>query len=203
MMSSDGVLGSRSTRSSGRSIAYLVILGLAGLSAITAVAADSPDETPAMILWPAPDEASASSNRPAHATEPFVTRVGTVMLDVNSLVPEVSATARSTSQPASLQQRRLRLGFFPDQSIVVVVDTETRPATDILNLGARREGEELSTLSMTVTRDSYVMTFQDLPAARVYRVQGQTDTGAGEVTEIDLRKMPPVLYSPPIIAPSQ
>ncbi len=203
MLFKDVVLGSRSRRPSARSIANVFILGLAGLSAITAVGADRPDEPPAMILWPAPGEAAASSSRPAKANEPFVTRVGTVMLDANSLLPEVSATSQRTSEPASLQQRRLRLGFFPDQNVVVVVDAETRPAADILNLGARREGEDLGTLSMTVTRDSYVMTFEDLPAARVYRVQGQTQTGVGEVTEIDLRKMPPVLYSPPIIAPSQ
>lgn len=91
--------------------------------------------------------------------------------------------------------------MFEQHAYTVHVTSESRPEPDILNLSGKIDSEDIATLSMTVTADSYLITLQDLNTSKVYRIVGNSETGLGTVTEVDVRKMPPILYSPPVMAP--
>jgi hypothetical protein len=130
---------------------------------------------------------------------PWVKRVGGVALDVERLLPRSPTSGKREAAPDSFQQRVLVLDLFPDRGFDVVVDRESHPQTDTLSIIARIEGAELATVTLTVTSESYILEIQDLENAVHYRVVGGTETGEGRVTEIDLTKLPPILYSPPVI----
>jgi hypothetical protein len=44
-----------------------------------------------------------------------------------------------------------------------------------------------------------MITIQDLNSGRIYRMNGDLNTGVGEVIEIDPSKMPPVIHLPPLV----
>lgn len=60
----------------------------------------------------------------------------------------------------------------------------------------------MATFSLTVTPESYLITFDDSDSRVRYRVVGDTETGVGEVTEIDLRNMPVTLDEPSPVPPA-
>jgi len=62
---------------------------------------------------------------------------------------------------------------------------------DNLNLGGKATGNELSTFTMTVTENNYIIRYQDLESSMMYKAFGDTHTGIGQVEQIDITKMPP------------
>jgi hypothetical protein len=46
---------------------------------------------------------------------------------------------------------------------------------------------------MTIGSDGYLITVQDMNKDLLYRVSGNSGDGSGSVTEIDMKKMPPVI----------
>jgi hypothetical protein len=46
---------------------------------------------------------------------------------------------------------------------------------------------------MTIGSDGYLITLQDMKKGLLYRVRGNSQDGSGSVTEIDMKKMPPVI----------
>jgi len=70
-------------------------------------------------------------------------------------------------------------------------------------MNGKGRSKKLSTFSMTVTEENYLISYQDLDTATLYRVVGNTQTGRGTVTEIDLEKLPPSSDLPPRVPPGQ
>lgn len=132
-------------------------------------------------------------------SQPHVTRTGAVNLAVDNFFPRSLETGRRTVSPVSFQNRTLSLSFFPDKSFTIVISSDSRPQKDIITLSGRLEGQELSTFSMTIDQDNFLIKLQDIDTGQVFRVLGNTETGIGRVTEIDPSKMPPIIYLPPLI----
>ncbi len=188
-----------------RRVVAAVFLALGLAIPVTVLNAGSLDNEykPMRIIWPAPVHAARGPGVSAESSEPFVTRTGTVMFAVEQIVATDDRRGDLDTASASLRSRAMVLEFFPGISFTVIVDAQVGPQPEVLALSARRETDSLSTVSITVTPDSYLMTLQDLEKATVYRVVGDTQTGIGVVTEIDLKRMPPVLYSPPVVPPER
>ena len=146
-------------------------------------------------------DTAANVNRPVR--EVFETRTGPVALDANLVLPVSHATGRREASSTSFKASAVTLGLFADKQFTGVITSEARPETGVISLHARRDGEEISTATITVTAESYLITIQDLSNAMVYRIVGNTDTGVGVVTQIDLKLMPPVLDGAPIVPPSR
>jgi hypothetical protein len=132
----------------------------------------------------------------------YVKQVGAVEFVADQFFPKSPITGVRSPVSDSYTRRPITLRFFENREFTFVVDTDVRPEPNVMNLRARREGDEISTLILTVTETSYLMTLQDLPNRTVYRVVGDMETGFGKVIEIDLTLMPPRKYSPPIIPPA-
>ena len=146
---------------------------------------------------------NSSANVSRSAGEAFELRTGSVALDVNQVLPKSPTTGKREAATISFKGSAVTLGLFSDKQFTGVITSEARPEAGVLSLHARRDGDEIATATMTVTSESYLITIQDLPNATVYRVVGNTETGVGVVTQIDLKLMPPVLDGPPIVPPSR
>ena len=156
------------------------------------------------ILWAATDAAATTQNPADTATqpeEPYINRVGPVTFNTELFLPRSAETGQRNLARSSFRNNQLNLFFFQGQSFSVMVDSESRPNADTLLIGGRLYNKDFSTFSLTITPESYLMTLQDLGAATIYRVVGDTQTGTGRVTEIDLRKMPPIVDGTPRISP--
>lgn len=167
-----------------------VAVGLGAALALPPGVALSQMSVAVPVLWPLTTTAQGQSG----PTEAFIQRTGTVMLDVERFRP--AAEGRSAQ---SVVSRSLALQFFPDRQFAASVESETRPQPQVLALSARLVGHDLATVSITVTADSYLMSVQDMDHATLYRVVGNSNTGVGQVTEIDLRKLPPMFDGAPVV----
>jgi hypothetical protein len=70
---------------------------------------------------------------------------------------------------------------------------------EVVTLSASLEGCELQTVLVTADSAHAMITIQDLNSGRIYRMNGDLNTGVGEVIEIDPSKMPPVIHLPPLV----
>ena len=155
---------------------------------------------PANVLWPsAMQQSQQQLSLPNGEEGPHVLRTGLVELSVDTFLPIPRGLQVRMATPAALKGRGLSLRFFPDSQFGVVVESESRPKPDVLSLSGRVTNQPVSTFTMTVTQESFLITLQDLETATLYRVIGDTETGLGRLTEIDIRKMPPIEYLPPVI----
>ncbi|NVZ10781.1 hypothetical protein HW932_16065 [Allochromatium humboldtianum] len=130
----------------------------------------------------------------------FMVRAGAVILQTDLLDPATGASSRQRASEAPTP-KTLALEFFPDAYVEILVTSESRPTPDTLSINGRVSDSDLSTFSMTLTPESYLMTFSDPHSPYLYRVVGDTETGVGRVTEYDPRNRPPVIHSSPIIPP--
>ncbi|NEV61117.1 hypothetical protein [Thiorhodococcus minor] len=192
--------GPRGRRRSARAAAPALLVSLTLLTGMSGA-----QEAPPSVLravTPSYLAEVVSTREDSMSAEPFVTRSGGVQLQSEIFLPEVVAAAGSarTAQAASLPSS-LAIELFPDVAWVVDINAASQPAAGILSLNGRITGSDLATFSMTVTRDSFLMTVDAPGGDYRYRVVGETASGLGEVQEIDRRLMGPVYHLPPRIPP--
>ena len=149
--------------------------------------------------------ASQSKNRVndsgGRAAKAYLNRQGAVSFSAEKFLPRSKPAGKRGVPSQSFRGRSLGLSFFSGQKFQVKVDSDARPKHNIISLNGHLAGRDLATFSLTVTPESFIITLQDLDAARVYRVVGDTETGEGRVQEIDMKKMPPMKHLPPRIPP--
>lgn len=176
--------------------AVLVIMKVALLTCLATAAATI------VILQPDTREPQDFAEVSGKAEEDYISRIGQVVFTAKELFsPQPATDMEGSKMSKSLMQSELMLSFFPDQDFRIIVDSESTSESDILSLGGRLNSAAFSTFSMTVTTDTYLMTFQDVDNGMTYKVVGDMETGIGRVTEYDLTKLPPVYDGPPIIPP--
>ena len=134
---------------------------------------------------------STSGLTVADSPRPHVRRTGSVKLSTDIfLPPSDEAEGARRASTASFVNGSLSFTFFDDVIMTMIVDSESRPAQDVLSLSGHLEGRALATLSVTVTAQGYRILFRDLETGMVYKATGDTETGQGEVTEVDLAALP-------------
>lgn len=170
-----------------------------------ALAADGEGAVVSQILRSGADQgAAARAAQAAVKADPsgFMVRAGEVILLTDLLDPAPSVASRQNAASSeALPPKTLGLEFFPDAYVEVQVTSESRPTPDTVTINGRVSGNDLSTFSMTLTSESYLMNLSDPDSPYIYRVVGDTETGVGRVTEYDSRKRPPVIHSPPVVPP--
>lgn len=149
---------------------------------------------PAVVV--ANSHKQASSGDQEHQ---YINRKGAVQFAADAFLPKSRETGRRMAASASFRGRGLALSFFPDRSFDIEINAESRPKPDILSMNGRGSGKNISSFSITVTPEQYIINYQDLETATLYRVVGDTATGSGQVTEIDLKKVPPAFGAPPLV----
>lgn len=153
------------------------------------------------ILSPLENQADIANTASTGHPEPYINRVGAVSFAADLFLP-LSTAGNRVAADTSFLGNVLSVSFFPGLDFNIIVDSESSPQPDIVSMSGHLQGADLSTFSLTVTTEGYIITLQNLDTATVYRVVGDTKTRAGQVTEIDLKKMPPLLYTPPLVPPN-
>lgn len=156
------------------------------------------------LLWPALQASGEALEQNAQqADQPFLKRVGQVYLGaLDTFQQELMALGTRSKESTSFRGMQLSMSFFPEREITVIVDSESRSATDAISLGGRQLEHDISTFSMTITAETYLITYQDMDNALTYRVVGNMESGIGKVIEIDLKKLPPMYDADPVIPPT-
>lgn len=83
------------------------------------------------------------------------------------------------------------LYLFDDVALDISWDELTELDANKRFLRGRLFGEELSTVSITLIGNHYLMSVQDMRSGKTYRLRGNQAEGTAHVTEIDLSAMPP------------
>lgn len=158
------------------------------LTAVTAPAAN--DSLKIIALTPVTASDNISANIVQDKGNVYIKRKGEVSFAADTFLPKSSKTGRRAAANTSFRGRALSVSFFPEQTFNIDVNHDARPQKDMLSVNGKGRSKKVSTFSMTVTEDTYIMNYQDLDTATLYRVIGNTQTGLGTVTEIDLEKLP-------------
>ena len=156
------------------------------------------------ILRPLPEVLNHSFlfSEDQDSNEGYITRRGAVKLDVDQLLPQMPANfvkEESLKSAFSFVQQTFVMDFFPDRSILIIIDQESHPSQGVVSLSAHTIDQDIATVSMTITEESYLITFQDVETNTLYRVVGNSVTGVGSVTEIDISQLPQQIHLPSII----
>ncbi len=133
--------------------------------------------------------------------EPYLERHGKVLFAVDTFFPKSAETGIRTAAEQSFGNNEISISFFSDKQYDIRITGETRPQQDVLALNGQIADQSISTFSLTVTAEYYLLSLQDLNSGMIYRVSGDMHTGIGQVRKINPSKMPPIKYSPPLIPP--
>jgi hypothetical protein len=145
-----------------------------------------------LLLRPAVGEAARSEANVAY--QPYEVRKGRVVLSADMLSqPPAAANPQAKIVTSAETADTLTLSFFTDVTYAVTVDsvTDLSDGTKIFN--GRLKDHQIDTVVVTIGPDGFLITLQDMLQALLYRVSGNTVSTEGNVTEIDMTKLPPVI----------
>jgi len=156
------------------------------------------------LLWPAPQSSEELVQQSSQErSEPFIKRVGEVYLgSMDTFQGQLAASTDDSARLISFKGMQILMSFFPEREISVIADSEYRSVSNAISIGGHEAEGDISTFLMTITREKYLITYQDIGNALTYRVVGDAESGIGRVVEIDLKKIPPMYDSAPVVPPT-
>lgn len=145
-----------------------------------------------LLLRPA--EGGALRSEANVAYKPYEIRKGRVVLAADILSQPPVAADRQAKMAASTENAEtVSLSFFADVTYQVTVDSVTHLSDGTMIINGRITDDQIETVVVTIGPDGFLITLQDMLQALLYRVTGNTVSAEGEVTQIDLTKMPPII----------
>jgi len=109
------------------------------------------------------------------------------------IFPKPSGKADHRSAVAVSKGETVSIRLFNDVSYDVDIDSTTHHKNGAVSISGKIRDHSMGTVVTTVGPEGFLMTVQDTKRSRLYRVSGDSRTGMGSVTEIDIRNMPPVV----------
>lgn len=119
-------------------------------------------------------------------------RKGKIALS-QDMLPKTSRKGNHREQIAPSKGDTVSLNLFDDVKYDVQVDSVEHHADGVLIVNGKLKNHKLKTVLMTIGFDGYLITLKDMNKARLYLVNGNSSDGSGSVTEIDMKKVPPVI----------
>ena len=143
-----------------------------------------------LLAWPA--DGGGKQAKAREALQSHEIRKGGITLS-QDILPKSSERAERRSAVAVSKGEAVSIRLFDDVTYDVDIDSETHHKNGTLSLSGKISGHNMGTVVTTVGPEGFLMTVHDMKRSRLYRVTGDSLTGAGLVTEIDTTKMPPVI----------
>jgi hypothetical protein len=145
-----------------------------------------------LLLSPAEGVVARSEANVAY--KPYEIRKGRVVLAADILShPPVAADRQAKVVASTKDADTVTLSFFTDVTYPVTVDSVTHLSDGTMIINGRLKDHQIETVVLTIGPDGFLITLQDMLQALLYRVTGNTVSAEGEVTQIDLTKMPPLI----------
>ncbi|QEQ98117.1 hypothetical protein [Neptunomonas concharum] len=172
------------------------------LSVLCTVAFTSFAQESVTLITPAPVLKSTLSGE-TEATKPqpaYIKRTGAIRLNTSLLLPAGAAPAllsdleQQQERPSFFQNTLFELRVFDDLGFSVVIDRANYHSEKSVSLLGRLKGGDGVIATLTVTDSSYLGTIRDVKSGLIYRISGDSSTGEGSVSEVDLYAMPPRIH---------
>jgi hypothetical protein len=143
-----------------------------------------------MLVWP--QKSGITQTTPASSLKSYEVRKGHIAIARDILPKHAGKEEYRTGAPPS-KGEHISLNLFPDVTHEVKVNSVKRYKDGTMIISGKLKDHKNSTVVMTIGNEGFLMTIQDMNKAMLYRVKGNSKDGSGSVTEIDMRKMPPVI----------
>jgi hypothetical protein len=146
-----------------------------------------------LLTWPVADEGTIQS-RSNEPLKPHEMRKGRIALAPEILPKPAGAVDRHAEiAPSKGDDDTVSVNLFIDVSYDVMVDSVKHHADGTTIVNGKLKDHTIGTVVMTIGPDGFLMTLQDMQKGLLYRVTGNSLQGSGTVTEIDMKKMPPMV----------
>lgn len=142
-----------------------------------------------LLIWPV--EEAVTQMKARQSLHAYEIRKGQIAIQPEILPPDKKSNRQTRIVPAKGDE--ISLNFFADVQYDVNVDSVQRHANGTVVVNGKLKDHKMRTVIMTIGSDGYLITLQDMKKGLLYRVRGNSQDGSGSVTEIDMKKMPPVI----------
>jgi hypothetical protein len=143
-----------------------------------------------LLAWPKKE--GVTQTTPNASLKSYEVRKGQIVLAREILPKRAGAEESQIGIPPS-KGDKISLNFFPDVTHEVKVNSVKHYKDGTIIISGKLKDHKNSTVVMTMGNEGFLMTVQDMNRAMLYRVRGNSVDGSGSVTEIDMKKMPPVI----------
>jgi hypothetical protein len=142
-----------------------------------------------LLAWPV--EGGVMQSQSNLFLEPYEVRQGQI-----ALAPEILPGAANRQAAVAVSKGdtdTASISFFTDVSYEVMIDSVKHQADGTMIMSGKLKDHKIGTVVMTIGSDGFLITVLDMNQALLYRVTGDSRQGSGTVTEIDTKKMPPMI----------
>lgn len=151
-----------------------------------------------LLSWPVDgaitqsrSDASLKSNAPLKSYE---VRKGQIALAQELLPTPTGVADRQAAIAASKGDTdTVFISLFADVTYEVIIDSVKHHGDGTMTISGKIKDHKIGTVVMTIGPDEFLITVQDMNRSMLYRVKGDSRQGSGTVTEIDMKKMPPMI----------
>jgi hypothetical protein len=143
-----------------------------------------------MVAWP--QKEGITQTTPTSSLKSYEVRKGQIII-ARDILPKRSGKEEYRRGASPSKGENISLNLFPDVTHEVRVNSVKRYKDGTMIISGKLKDHKNSTVVMTMGKEGFLMTVQDMNRAMLYRVRGNSADASGSVTEIDMRKMPPVI----------
>jgi sugar diacid utilization regulator len=124
--------------------------------------------------------------------QPYELRKGQITI-TPQIIPESFTAAASRAAVGDSETNAFLVSFFADVNYEVILDSVNTQTDGTKIISGKIKDHNLRTFTMTIAPDGFIITLQDMNRQVLYRAVGNTLSGSGTVTEIDMKKIPPMI----------
>jgi hypothetical protein len=140
-----------------------------------------------LLAWPL--DGGVTQSKSKVSLKSYEVRKGQI-----ALAPEIlPKTAGAVKRIPPAKGDTVSINLFTDAKYDVKIDSVKHHANGTMIISGKLKDHKYQTVVMTIGPSGYLMTVQDMNKSKLYRVRGNSRDGSGSVTEIDMKKMPPVI----------
>ncbi|MDD5524130.1 MAG: hypothetical protein PHV90_02715 [Smithella sp.] len=143
-----------------------------------------------LLAWPKKEGITQTTS--SASLKSYEVRKGQIVVVRDILPKRAGAEDNQTGSPPA-RGEKISLNLFPDVTHEVNINSVRHYANGTMIISGKLKDHKNSTVVMTMGNEGFLMTVQDMNRAVLYRVRGNSLDGSGSVTEIDMKKMPPVI----------
>ena len=143
-----------------------------------------------LLVWPVKEEVGQTKARVS--LRQYEVRKGKIAIN-QYMLPKTDSKGNRLIQVIPSKGDTVSLNFFDDVAYDVKVDSVNHNTDGTIIVNGILKNHKLRTVILTIGSDGYLVTVQDMNKDLLYRVSGNSSNGSGSVTEIDMKKMPPVI----------
>lgn len=142
-----------------------------------------------LLAWPV--DRGVTRSQSSEPLKTYEVRKGQIALSPE-ILPKPDGADRQ-SGIAATKGEIVSIDFFSDVTCEVLIDSVKHHGDGTKIINGTLKNHKIGTFVMTIGPDGFFITAQDMNRSLLYRATGDTRQGTGTVTEIDMKKIPPMI----------